>query len=266
VARTPTERRGVGYVFQTYALFPHLTVAHNVAFGLKALPKSERQKRVRAMLDLVQLTAFAERLPAELSGGQQQRVALARAIAPRPPILMLDEPFSNLDAALRDTLRAQILRQLRTEKTTVLMVTHDQSEALQTADRLAVMHDGEMLRLDTPEAIYADPTTAFVAEFLGGTNRLQGTGDGASVDTLFGRLPLAVSGVHWLSIRPHHLQVSLDPAGPATVVERLFGGHEVLLLVEQAGQTWRARVAPDHPARAGDRVALKALAGAVLVD
>lgn len=269
VAQVPTERRGVGYVFQTYALFPHLTVARNISFGLRNLPKPERAARVQAMLELVELEGFADRLPGALSGGQQQRVALARAIAPRPKILMLDEPFSNLDAALRDALRGRILHQLRAENTSVLMVTHDQSEALQSADRLAVMHAGQVLRVDTPQAIYADPVTAFVAEFLGGTNRVPGTGDGATVQTPFGPLPIAASGTTWISIRPHQLAVTVDPSGPAVVEERLFGGHEVLLQGKQevpGEQPWRARVAPDHPAQVGDRVTLQALAGAVLID
>lgn len=264
VSAVPTERRGVGYVFQTYALFPHMSLAKNVRFGLTALPSGERDARVAEMLSLVGLSDFADRLPAELSGGQQQRVALARAIAPRPPILMLDEPFSNLDAALRDRLRGQVLARLKAEGTAVLMVTHDQSEALQTADRLAVMHAGEVLRVGSAEAIYRDPTTAFVAEFLGGTNLLDGVGDGAIVQTALGPVAASATGAARVSVRPHDIEVTCDPAGGCRVEGRVYGGHEALLTIRVGAAQVRARVGPNHPAQVGDAVRLTARRGSLL--
>lgn len=264
VAHTPTERRGVGYVFQTYALFPHMSLARNIAFGLAKTPPAERDARTREMLALVGLSDFADRLPAELSGGQQQRVALARAIAPRPPILLLDEPFSNLDAALRDRLRGQVLARLSVERTAVLMVTHDQSEALQTADRLAVMHGGALLRVDSAEVIYRDPTTAFVADFLGGTNVLEGLGDGACVQTALGALPIEASGQISVSVRPHDVEVVVDPAGNATVEARIYGGHEALLDLQLGTAIIRARVGPNQSVQVGDRVAVSARRGTIL--
>lgn len=264
VAQVATEHRGVGYVFQTYALFPHMSLARNIAFGLRKQPPTERDARTREMLALVGLTDFAERLPAELSGGQQQRVALARAIAPRPPILLLDEPFSNLDAALRDRLRGQVLARLSAERTAVLMVTHDQSEALQTADRLAVMHAGALLRVDSAEAIYRDPTTAFVANFLGGTNVLDGVGDGQQVQTILGALALQAAGPLTVSVRPHDVEVVVDATGNATVDTRTYGGHEALLTLQMDDALIRARVGPDHTALVGDRVRVSAQRGTLL--
>lgn len=263
VARVPPEKRGVGYVFQGYALFPHLTVRKNIGFGLgRAHP--DRAARVNAMLELVELSDFADRLPNALSGGQQQRVALARAIAPKPPLLLLDEPFSNLDAALREALRHRVLARLRAEGTAALMVTHDQSEALQTADRLAVMHAGRLLRIDTPEVIYRAPTTAFVAEFLGGTNLIEGVGAGDRTTTAIGPAPVAAHGPVRLSIRPHAIEVVGDPAGTVEVLARVFGGHEAMLTLQVGGQTIRARVPADHAARVGDRVRLTVRDAALL--
>jgi iron(III) transport system ATP-binding protein len=171
----PTEERGVGLVFQDYALFPHLDVASNVAYGLHRLRRAERGERVRELLALVGLEHLARRFPHELSGGQQQRVALARALAPRPAVLLLDEPFSNLDVVLKQQVREEVSRILRRAGTTALFVLHDIEDALAVGDRLAVLRDGRIQQLDTPEALFARPSHAYVARFLGETNLIPGT-------------------------------------------------------------------------------------------
>ena len=163
----PAESRRIGMVFQDYALFPHLDVAHNVAFGIHHLPKAERMARVAEVLELVDLPDTAKRYPHELSGGQQQRVALARALAPRPRLLLLDEPFSSLDVDLRERLAAEVRAILRAEGTTAILVTHDQHEAFAMADEVGVMQHGRIEQWDTPYNLYHRPVNRFVADFVG---------------------------------------------------------------------------------------------------
>ena len=163
----PTEKRGIGFVFQDYALFPHLTVQKNIEFGLKSLSKSEREARVYECLSLVDLVEYADRYPHQLSGGQQQRVALARSLAPRPRILLLDEPFSHLDQSLRTGLKKTLFKWLKKHSVTVLWVTHDQKEALSIADGLIILDTGSLLGLGTPFDLYYHPPNQGVAEFLG---------------------------------------------------------------------------------------------------
>ena len=174
-------RRGLGIVFQSYALFPHLTAAQNVAFGLEmqGVPREERATRVRETLALVGLAAFADRFPRRMSGGQQQRVALARALVIRPRILLLDEPLSNLDAKLREEMQIELRQIQRTVGTTTILVTHDQAEAMALSDRIVVMNAGRVEQIARPHEAYENPASAFVAGFLGKTNVLQV--DGASV-------------------------------------------------------------------------------------
>ena len=160
----PPEKRRVGMVFQDYALFPHMSVAANVAYGLD---RGADKKRVSDVLDLVGLTPLADRMPNELSGGQQQRVALARAIAPEPDVILLDEPFSNLDAALRDRVRREMKSILAEAGTTAVLVTHDQEEALATSDLVAVMYRGRVVQVDSPAELYTRPSDPWIAEFLG---------------------------------------------------------------------------------------------------
>ncbi|MEM0934380.1 MAG: ABC transporter ATP-binding protein [Pseudomonadota bacterium] len=170
----PAHKREIGLVFQTYALFPHLTVRDNVAFGLKqrGIATTERRRRADEMLDRVGLADLASRRPAALSGGQRQRVALARALVIAPPLLMFDEPLSNLDAKLRVDMRVEIRQLQRANGTTALYVTHDQEEAFSISDRVAIMRAGRIEQLDTPEALYARPATPFVADFVGFENRI----------------------------------------------------------------------------------------------
>jgi putative spermidine/putrescine transport system ATP-binding protein len=172
LTRLPAHARDIGLVFQNYALFPHLTVIENVAFGLKQrkIDAAERQRRAKAMLERVGLTGFADRLPGALSGGQKQRVALARALVIEPPLLMFDEPLSNLDAKLRVDMRVEIRKLQRANGTTSLYVTHDQEEAFSISDRVAIMSAGRIMQLDTPETLYQRPANAFVARFVGFEN------------------------------------------------------------------------------------------------
>ncbi|MFJ2633793.1 ABC transporter ATP-binding protein [Streptomyces sp. NPDC087422] len=175
IDQRPAEKRGFGMVFQNYALFPHLSVAKNVAFGLEVrrMPKPEVRERVKWALDLVQLPDYADNLPGRLSGGQQQRVAIARALAPRPSIMLMDEPLSNLDAKLRFEMRSEI-RQLHDELgLTTVYVTHDQEEALSIADRIIVLRKGKTVQDGTPQQIYSEPEADYVADFVGYRNRLQ---------------------------------------------------------------------------------------------
>ncbi|MGH8527194.1 MAG: ABC transporter ATP-binding protein, partial [Gammaproteobacteria bacterium] len=169
----PTETRHVGMVFQEYALFPHLRVQDNIAFGLRNLPRSERASRVQEMLRLTGLEGFERRYPHELSGGQQQRVALARALAQNPVVLLLDEPFSNLDPDMAGRMRQELHDLLRRTKTTTVLVTHDHDEAFAMADRIAVLNEGRLEQFDTPEMMYHMPATPFVADFVGSGRTLR---------------------------------------------------------------------------------------------
>ena len=220
VTQMPPYRRDTGMVFQSYALFPHMTVAANVAFGLEniGVPKGERARRVDEMLALVELGHLAGRYPRELSGGQQQRVALARALALRPAVLLLDEPFSNLDAQLRVRLREELRRLIDRIDVTTLFVTHDQEEALMLSDRIVVMNKGKIEQIGTPEEIYEQPATRFVAEFIGWCSVLEGTARGGEFVSRAGlRLPVAAEAERALIVvRPEYVKLATG-AGDAPV-------------------------------------------------
>lgn len=185
----PPEKRGVGMVFQDYALFPHLTVRQNIAFGLTGKTPAQHQEMATYLMNMLGLSALADRFPHALSGGERQRVALARALAPEPVLVLMDEPFSNLDADRRATVREQVRAILRSLKATALFVTHDQEEALFMCDRIALMHSGELTQIDTPEAIFHTPSTRRAAEFIGHTDFLPGHITPEGVQTEIGLIP-----------------------------------------------------------------------------
>jgi len=207
----PPEDRNIGLVFQDYALFPHLTVRENVAFGLKGGQARDRSSRIAEVLETVGIADLADRYPHALSGGQQQRVALARALAPAPPLILLDEPFSGLDARLRDQVRDQTLHVLKRSGQAALLVTHDAEEAMFMADRIAVMRAGRNLQTAPPDALYCHPANAFVAEFFSEVNRIYGVAENGAVATPFGALPaagLADGTPAEILIRPEALKLS----------------------------------------------------------
>jgi len=279
----PPEKRGFGMVFQNYALFPHMTVRKNVAFGLlmRSTPAEEIKKRVARAFELVQLTGHEDKLPGQLSGGQQQRVAIARAIVIEPPLLLMDEPLSNLDAKLRLEMRAEIRRIHRELGRTTIYVTHDQEEALSLADRIVVMKDGLVQQVGTPEEVYAQPANIHVARFMGYRNvvtlqagarnggrvALEGQGlgiEGTAKQDLSG--PQATA-----AIRPEDISIGAGPNAIDGKVENVeYGGHESLVDVRasdnvlfhvrtgtrvQAGESVKLTVAPErvlvYPAEGG---------------
>ncbi|WP_372788801.1 ABC transporter ATP-binding protein [Paraconexibacter sp.] len=252
------QARRVGMVFQDYALFPHLDVAANVGYALGRRPD---RARVDEVLELVGLGGLGHRRPHELSGGQQQRVALARALAPSPAVVLLDEPFSNLDAALRAEVRGEVRRLLRAAGVSALLVTHDQDEALSLADRVAVMHDGRIEQVGTPEAVYASPATCWVAAFLGEVDVLRGEARDGAVETPLAVVPAPrdVSGPVDVLLRPESVNIEAlgapRDARDAMVVEREYYGHDQLVVLElDDGMRVRSR-RPGYPAwHAGDKV------------
>jgi iron(III) transport system ATP-binding protein len=217
----PPEQRRVGMVFQDYALFPHLNVADNVAFGLRS-PRAEKHARVAELLALVGLQGLESKMPYLLSGGQQQRVALARALAPEPDILLLDEPFSNLDTALRVQVRGEVRDILRRTGKTAVFVTHDQEEALSLSDRVAVLFDGRVHQVGTPEQIYNQPVSAQVAAFVGEANFLPAEASGSRASSALGELTLIkpARGEVRVLIRPE--RVHLDTSGEGVLGEVLW--------------------------------------------
>jgi iron(III) transport system ATP-binding protein len=225
------EKRSVGMVFQDHALFPHLSVAGNVAFGLGKVAKGERARRIRQLLELTGLTGLDERYPHELSGGQQQRVALARALAPEPSVLLMDEPFSNLDTRLRRRMGEEIRGMLKARGTTTLLVTHDQQEAFALADRVGLLKDGRMLQWDSPYQLYHRPASRYVAAFTGRGSYLRARVEGDSLIHALGRSPLPEDRPRGdevaLLIRPDDLRP--NPSGTRVrVVARQFQGADIL--------------------------------------
>jgi len=251
------ERRRVGMVFQDYALFPHLTVAENVGFGL---PRRSRRGRVPELLEIVGLEGLDRRYPHELSGGQQQRVALARALAPSPELILLDEPWSNVDPYLRETLRSEVAEIIRPLGVTVVLVTHDREEAFSLADRIALMRHGSVVQEGTSEELYYAPVSRWAAEFVGAANVISG-------DRARGLLPAASGSQHAngdssggdveVLIRPELLELAPDPLGPGEVVARQFRGHDVFYRVLLDGVELVAQRPSNEVVPLGSRVTVR---------
>ena len=249
----PPEQRRVGMVFQDYALFPHLNVYDNITFGLRRLGSGERRKRADELLALVDLAGFGERYPHELSGGQQQRVSLARALAPRPELVLLDEPFSSLDVELRERLGLQVHEIFKDQGITALLVTHDQHEAFAIADQIGIMRDGEIVQWDTPYNLYHEPADRFVADFIGQGrfikarvldhdtlesevgvikgNRAYGWPEGTRVDVL---------------LRPDDVQPAMDSPLKAVVTKKAFKGPQILYTLRLADGPEILSMFPSH--------------------
>jgi len=244
----PPENRDVGLVFQSFALFPHLSVAENVAFGISDWAAAERRRRVEALLDLVGLRDYGDHRPDDLSGGQRQRVALARSLAPEPEVLLLDEPFSNLDIGLRKQMREEVRQILKEAGVTAVSVTHDQEEALSISDRVAVVEDGQVRQVDRPEVVFEQPESRFVAEFLGQAGFITGQLDRGAVDTEIGTIPGTVieglggeyDGAHIdVMVRPDDLLATPadEAAANGRIINREYTGPSFVYTVELASGT-----------------------------
>lgn len=234
----PPERRGIGLMFQDYALFPHLSNLENVRFGLRGFQRAEADRQADAALDRVGLHGRGHEYPHTLSGGEQQRVALARAIAPRPAVILMDEPFSGLDSRLRDTVRTETLSILREARATCLIVTHDPEEAMRLGDRIALMNRGRVVELGEPQAVYQKPSSLFAARFFCEMNELTGWVHRGRVETPLGDFaaPALGEGEAVICIRPQG--ISLKPAGiglPGRIVARRFVGEVNLFEIAMPG-------------------------------
>ncbi|GHF17245.1 ABC transporter ATP-binding protein [Pseudolysinimonas yzui] len=256
----PPERRRIGLVPQDGALFPHLTVGENVAFGLTR--SGRRSRRVEELLDLVELPGMAGRLPHELSGGQAQRVALARALAPAPDVVLLDEPFSALDATLRGAVREQVRRALAETGTTAILVTHDQTEALSIADRLVVLNDGAVRQVGSPQEVYEHPVDLWTGRFVGEAITVAGQADGIRVTTPLGDLQLEnpALGPVAVLVRPEQVHLVDGPGTAARVVTVDYFGHDALVQLDVAGGAGiriSARLATPVTLHEGDTVRIR---------
>lgn len=268
VTALPIEKRNVGMVFQHYALFPQMTVEANIAYGLKIqkLPEAVIKEKVADLVQLMSLQGLEKKKPSELSGGQKQRVALARAVAIHPQVLLLDEPLAALDAKLKETLRDELGILLRRLGITAIYVTHDQQEALALADRLAVMHKGEIVQVGSGESLYHQPTHPVVAEFLGKANKLVRSEQDAQENILrLGELsiqcPAHLSRHRYLLLRPDNIMLSTDKEGIAEfaqIEKRIFLGDKVQLMLKLSdGQYLNAEVPVGHMFEEGQMVGLQ---------
>ena len=263
---TPPDRRPVGIVFQDYALFPHLTVGSNVGFGVR---RRDRRRRIAETLELVGLAGYQRRYPHELSGGEQQRVALARALAPEPGTILLDEPWSNIDPLLRQSMREELAAILRRAGVSVLLVTHDREEAFSISDRIALMRTGTIVQAGSAEEVYLSPADRWTAEFAGAANFVPGRLAGDRVETELGCFPVTPNGHGELVdvlVRPERLELVPDPSGSGRVVDRQFRGHDVFYRVQLPdGSTVVAQRPSTEVVELGSRVVVRPHPSAVTV-
>ncbi|MCZ7489073.1 ABC transporter ATP-binding protein [Rhizobium rhizogenes] len=272
IDQAPPEARDIAMVFQSYALFPHMSVAKNLGFGLKMkkVAKDERARRIAHALDICNLTGLVDRMPRQLSGGQQQRVALARAIVMQPSLLLFDEPLSNLDAKLRDTLRHELTELHRRIGATSLYVTHDQAEAMAMSDRIVVMNAGRVVEIGTPLELYRAPKHAFTAGFLGQTNLLPVSAEDQQAQLPWGQsvtLDRVAAGNVQISVRPENIHIRADQAGEGTVSAVSFMGVNALYTVEIGGRQIRiSQSGAETLIDAGQKVALQFPGSVHLLD
>ncbi len=241
----PPEKRDIAMVFQSYALFPHMSVRKNLAFGLRMrkIAKDEQMRRIQHALEICNLEAYVDRMPRQLSGGQQQRVALARAIVMQPSLLLFDEPLSNLDAKLRDSLRHDLIALHRKTGATSLYVTHDQAEAMAMSDRIVVMNAGRVVEIGTPVELYRNPAHAFTASFLGQTNLIPVKASGDSCGLPWGgqaQLDRAAQGDMMVSLRPENVQLTETANGVGEVTSVSFMGAQAHYIVRIGGRDLHA--------------------------
>ena len=249
----PPERRNIGMVFQDYALFPHLTVEKNIAFGLGK--NDLEQGRLKEVIDMCNLSGLINKFPQELSGGQQQRVALARALAPNPEVVLLDEPFTSLDAQMARVLRDEVVELLKNTETTAIIVTHDQEEALSVCDVVSVLEKGKIIQSSTPQEIYLNPVSKTVANSVGDPNILKGFSIDGRVETSLGTFVSAYEGALDVSIRPECIELNLASEGSYIVKECTFYGHDQVISFQNSkGEVFRARSLPNTIYEAGDKV------------
>ena len=249
----PPEKRNIGMVFQDYALFPHLTVEKNIAFGLGK--NDLEQGRLKEVIDMCNLSGLINKFPQELSGGQQQRVALARALAPNPEVVLLDEPFTSLDAQMARVLRDEVVELLKNTETTAIIVTHDQEEALSVCDVVSVLEKGKIIQSSTPQEIYLNPVSKTVANSVGDPNILKGFSIDGRVETSLGTFVSAYEGALDVSIRPECIELNLDSEGSYIVKECTFYGHDQVISFQNSkGEVFRARSLPNTIYEAGDKV------------
>ena len=249
----PPEERNVGMVFQDYALFPHLNVEKNISFGLSR--DEIKSGRLEEVLSMCNLETYRNKFPQELSGGQQQRVSLARALAPKPEVILLDEPFTSLDAHMARDLREEVVSLLRQTETTAIIVTHDQEEALSVCDVVSVLENGSVIQSATPQEIYLNPVSQTVANSVGDPNILKGFSVDGRVETSLGTFVTAYNGALDVSIRPECIELLLDSEGSYVVKECTFYGHDqVISFQNNKGEVFRARSLPNTIYEAGDKV------------
>jgi iron(III) transport system ATP-binding protein len=274
----PPEKRGIGMVFQDYALFPHMTVAQNIVFPIAGRRDINKEQRIAEMLRLAGLEGLAGRYPHELSGGQQQRVALARALCPEPVVVLLDEPFSNLDVGLKERMREEICEIIKKTATTAVFVSHDQKDALAVSDQILVLRDGVLVQQGTPREIYQYPASPFVAGFVGKSNILPGTvtDDTNIIETLTGPVPCfhnhgARPGEKvLLSVRPDSFELSEDGGVQGVIIKSVFVGNaiEAVLCTESIDGTrleMQVHIHPEKDVRVGDTLRFKVLPDFVAV-